>query len=360
MPLQPAVLSIAHQAPLEVLRKAPAIVATLLREALGVEVPDFGSASVIDADFTQARATPFHADLAITLHGAARDRRPVMGIIVEIQRHRDNNKRYSWPLYVAALHARLGGCQTCLIVLASDERVARWAAAPIRTLQPGSPFIPLVIGPEQIPQISVERARREPWLAALFALAHGDRHDPEAAVQAAVVALEELPEHRAMFFDLISASFNETAWRALENAMRISMRIGDYELRSTFARRYFGKGLKKGIHEGELRATRALLVELAKDRFGLAEDDVRRAVEACDDVDRLTALFSRISVARDRRTVERLLAKLDGAGAGRSVDHPRPRRRTITARRTTAARTARRSAAARRTTAARTARKVPR
>ena len=335
MPLRLAVLSIAHQAPLEVLRKAPAIIATLLREALGIEVPGFASASIIDADFTQARATPFHADLAITLQGSSRDRPPVMGIIVEIQRHRDNNKRYSWPLYVAALHARLGGCQTCLVVLAVDERVARWAAAPIGTLQPGSPFIPLVIGPEQIPQISRERARREPWLAALFALAHGHGRDPEAAAQAALAALEELRDDRAMLFDLISASFNEAAWRALENAMRISMRIGDYELRSDFARRYFGKGLKKGREEGQLKATRALLVELAKDRFGLAEGHVRRAVEACDDVDRLTALFSRISVARDRRTVERLLARLDETGPERPARHQR--RRTITARRTTTA-----------------------
>lgn len=62
-----------------------------------------------------------------------------------------------------------------------------------------------------------------------------------------------------MFFDLFRASFDDAAWRALENAMRISMRIGDYELRSAFARCYFGNGLEEGSAEGiERGAVRGL------------------------------------------------------------------------------------------------------
>jgi hypothetical protein len=38
-------------------------------------------------------------------------------------------------------------------VIATDERVARWARRPIRTLHPGVTFAPLVLGPAQIPKI---------------------------------------------------------------------------------------------------------------------------------------------------------------------------------------------------------------
>lgn len=62
------VLSIAHEAPLEVLRKVPELVPALLRESLGLELPSFTAASRTDSDFTQARPAPFRADLAITLH----------------------------------------------------------------------------------------------------------------------------------------------------------------------------------------------------------------------------------------------------------------------------------------------------
>ena len=81
----------------------------------------------------------------------------VMGIVVEVQLARDPRKRFMWPVYAAALHAKLE-CATCLVVVAADEEVARWAAEPIGTLQVGSPFAPIVLGPARIPVVTSSRA----------------------------------------------------------------------------------------------------------------------------------------------------------------------------------------------------------
>ncbi len=327
-------LSIAHEAPLEVLRKVPELVPALLRESLGLELPSFTAASRTDSDFTQVRPAPFRADLAVTLHGKDGQQRPAMGIIVEIQRSRDRRKRRSWPLYTAALHAQLH-CQTCLVVVAMDEGVARWAGAPIRTLQPGSPFTPLVLGPGRIPRVSRERARREPWMAALSALAHGNDPDGTSIVLAAVAALDGLEDERArVCLDLIRESLNDAALRALEDEMQ----VGNYEISSTIAR-YFEE-------KGQIRATRRALLEVAEKRFGLTGDEIRRPIEACRELEHLTALFSQINTARDRRTVQRLVAELEAqlaqpAQPARTARHQAPRARTKTARTTRTGRGAR-------------------
>ena len=333
MPVIAAMPSLAHDAPLDLLREDPAQVPALIREALGLELPLFDTASLTDSDFTQLRSASFYADLTVTLHGDRGGRTPVMGIIVELQLGRDRRKWRSWPLYTAALHARLR-CQTCLVVIAPDRGVARWAAAPIDTVQPGSPFTPLVIGPEQIPRVSRGRARREPGTALLSALAHGNSPGGVAIALAAIDAISNLPDERAtVCFDLIRGSLDEAAGRILEHEMQ----YGDYEYKSDFARRYFGKGLEKGLEKGFKRgrkegieAMHAVLLQIAEQRFGLARSRVRRSIAACGDLDRLTALVTQVGAAPDRGTVERLLARLEETKPARSRAHRRTGRAKAT------------------------------
>jgi hypothetical protein len=385
--------SFAHDGPLDLLRKRPRQVAAMLRETLGLELPRFATASPTDSNFTQIRPAAFYADLTITLHGGGRDRRPVMGIIIELQLNRDGRKRRSWPLYAAALHARLR-CQTCLVVIAPRAGVARWAATPIETMQPGSPFRPLVVGPEQIPRVSIGRAHRQPWMAVLSALAHGNSPGGVSIALAAIDAVSSLPDEHAMVcFDRIRESLDEAAGRALEHEMH----YGRYEFKSEFARRYFGagiekgrkeghkeglregheRGLKRGLHEGlerglheglerglheglerglheglerglheGLEAMRAALLVVAEQRFGLAVGKLRQQLEACDDLGRLTDLLTKVSTAPDRGTVERLVAGLGRTPARRATRATRGAR-TAEGRATRTAR-ARRARAARR------------
>src|SRR5437773_4411639 len=96
-------LSMPHEVPLLLLRERPSLVPTLLRDALRVPLPHYEDVRIEEADFTQLVPTEYRADLVLTLCDPA----PVMGVVVEVQRSQEAAKRFTWPLYAAALHARL-------------------------------------------------------------------------------------------------------------------------------------------------------------------------------------------------------------------------------------------------------------
>jgi len=160
----------------------------------------------------------------------------------------------------------------------------------------------LVLGPDQIPRVSLARAHEEPWMAVLSGLVHGNRSNGSAATLAALEALGMLPEHLAnVCYDLIRGSLNEAARRALEDEMQ----SGKYEYRTEFARRYFGEGLQ----EGHLGGVRAVVLSLV-DRHGAVSAELRSRVEACADPERLRALALEVAGAADLVAVERALTQL--------------------------------------------------
>ncbi len=81
-----------------------------------------------------------------------------------------------------------------LLVVAPDASVARWCAQPIELGHPGFMLQPLVAGPNAIPVLTDEQAaRRDPELAVLSAMAHGQTEVGQAIAQtvmAAVVGVE--------------------------------------------------------------------------------------------------------------------------------------------------------------------------
>ncbi|KAB2909710.1 MAG: hypothetical protein F9K40_03735 [Kofleriaceae bacterium] len=285
------------------LRAEPKLVALLLEEVLGVAVPPFEGAETSEADFSQTLPAEFRADLVVILRDA--EHAPVMAIVVEVQRKRDEAKRRAWPLYVAALHARMN-TPCCLLVLAANDGIARWASAAITTLQPCSPFHPLVVGPSSVPRVSAERAHREPHLAVLSALVHGDGPGGLDIVLAAIDAVTDMDEQRGrLFFDLILAALS-AATRALLEA---EMQPGKYEYKSDFARKYFNAGREEGRAEA-LHAVRTSLLHLAMHRVPTLRDDLRQRIASCSDVERLSATIVEVGRATDATAIERLLGEL--------------------------------------------------
>lgn len=111
----------------------------------------------------------------------------MLGIVVEVQLSPDERKRFVWPVDVATLRARLE-CPVCLLVVTADEGVARWAAKPI-DMGSGNRFVPLVLRPSGIPEVTDEaQAQADPELAVLSAMAHGKDADTEKSVQIALAA----------------------------------------------------------------------------------------------------------------------------------------------------------------------------
>ena len=250
--------SILHEALLELFRNRPLLAPELLRDALGVTLPSFAEARIVSADLTEVQPAEYRADLVMRL---LQDE-PVLGIVVEVQLSPDIDKRYAWPAYVANLRARLK-CPVCLLVFAADEPTASWAGKPI-DMGGSNSFTPFVIGPSGVPWItSEERAREDPELAVLSAMAHGRDPDIKRSAQvalAAQLACLELDAERSKFYcDLVQHAVSEAARKVLQN-----MDLSKYEYQSEFARRYVAQGRSEGRTEGRTD----LLARLLTHRFG--------------------------------------------------------------------------------------------
>jgi hypothetical protein len=285
-----------HESHVFLFRNQPSLAGEIMRRALGVEVPAYQEARVISADLTELQPAEYRADLVVQLMNDT----PVLGIIVEVQLSTDERKRFVWPAYVANLRARLE-CPVCLLVVAADDAVARWAAQPVE-LGGLHWFAPYVLGPSAVPQVTDEaEARLNPELAVLSAMAHGKDVDVERAAQvanAAQAATAGLDADRSkLYFDLIMNSLSEAARQALK-----VMDLQNYEYQSDFARHYVAQGIAQGEAQGEVRGRASLILRLLSVRFGSLDEAVRARIAASSVVE-LETIGERLLTARSLRDV---------------------------------------------------------
>jgi hypothetical protein len=271
--------SLVHDAFVTLFRNRPTLAPELLRDVLRCPVPEFDRVSVGDASLTEVVPTEYRADLVLLLQSESPGE-PRAAIVVEAQLGRDADKRWSWPVYLAGLRARLR-CEVALLVVTADASVAAWASTPIPTGHPGWTLTPLVLGPAAVPVIRDDTvASRSPELAVLSVMTHG--HDPDAVAiaQAALVAVRQLEDERAkLYADLVLLSVGEAA-RAILEALMAS---GTYEYQSDFARRYVAQGEAQGEAKGRAHA---LLTVLAARGIEVT-DAVRTRITACTDLEAL-------------------------------------------------------------------------
>jgi hypothetical protein len=236
--------SLSHEATVLLFHNRPALAAELLEQALNLDLPAWTEARLESADLTQVVPTEYRADGLLVLSSD----RPVFGVVEEIQLSVDDQKLYTWPLYVAAARAKLR-CPVCLLVVALTPEVAAWAARPI-ALGPGGEQRPLVVGPDSVPVVTdAARARQDPELAVLSAMAHGrDEGDVGARIaQATVEALGGLDEELTLLYgDLVMASLGEAARKAL------AMIPQGYQFQSDLARHNQALGKVEGRAEGRV------------------------------------------------------------------------------------------------------------
>src|SRR5690625_3639955 len=203
-----------HEMPLEFLRNRPEMEARLL-ETFGFDVPDHDRAELSAAECPDIQPHDYSADGVVTFTRADVVR---MAVVIEVQRREDNRKRYTWPLYVATVRARLE-CPTVLLVICEDTATAEWAAEPIPLGNPDSYLVPLVLGPDQVPVItSSDEVQDMPELAVLSALANAETN--VKTMLACMESLDMLHEATArLYYDFIISAVPATALRNWEESM---------------------------------------------------------------------------------------------------------------------------------------------
>jgi hypothetical protein len=168
-----AVPSINHEALVVLFENRPALAGELLRLRGVAKAPSpkmDGSARLLSTSVAEVDLRQYGVD-GVVLFG--QEKSPDRVVVVEVQRGRDPNKRFSWPLYLAHLRARYR-CPVLLLVLALDAGLARWCARPIQMGHPGFVLEPIVVGADALGAVaSTGRRRRNLELAVLAAVAQG-------------------------------------------------------------------------------------------------------------------------------------------------------------------------------------------
>lgn len=242
-------------------------------------MPDHEDVRLQEANLSQIVPTEYHADLVVLLSAG----RPVYGIVVEIQLGRDEDKRFSRPLYAVTLRARFR-CPCCVLVVTPDAGVARWAARSIDLGQPRSRFTPLVLGPGAIPKITDrEQARASPELAFLSVQAHIDSEEgPRVAIaaKAAIAAVHGVVHGIGMLYaDLIELAITEAVRQQMEELMRVE----DYKCQSAFAQKHHAEGLAEGLAEGQTKGkAHALLMILETRGLPLSPEQQRQILQCTE------------------------------------------------------------------------------
>ena len=284
-----------HEALLQLFRNRPSLAPELLRDALHFELPAYTDVRIDAAELTDIQPAEYRADLVVLLLNGE----PVLGIIVEAQLSTDERKRYVWPVYTVNLRARLK-CPVCLLVVTADDATARWAAKAV-DLGGGNRFVPLVLRPTGVPEVTDEdEARADPELAVLSAMAHGKDRDTDRAVKIAVAAqvaaLGLDPDRSRLYFDLVLTSLSEAGRRELQ-----SMDPAKYEYQSDFAKRYVAQGRTEGRSEGRaeglIEGRAALIAQLLEARFGSLSEKVKSRLGTAQ-IDELDAIGKRLLNAK--------------------------------------------------------------
>ena len=207
--------SFEHNGLVEMFRANPSLALLLLEQILHFPLPQHTSVTVVEAALDQLVPVEFRADLVIEIkHGD----QVVFAIVLEVQLGEDPQKKSVWPVYLTVTRARRQGCPACVLVVAPDAKVAVWAARPIELGLPGDTILPRVLGPPELPLVTdPAEAKRQPEIAVLSAMAHGNEPDGLRVVMAALGAIEGFAETTlSVYRTLIYRALGEALQKQVE------------------------------------------------------------------------------------------------------------------------------------------------
>jgi hypothetical protein len=279
-----------HNGFVAMFRDNPHLAPHFLEMLFHLKLPPYSTVKVVESSLDQLIPVEFRADLVLELHsetGAL-----VLSIILEVQRDEDPRKRFSWPVYVVVERSRKE-CPAIVLVVATDARVAAWAAEKIDLGLGLGSIQPLVLGPSIVPEVTNEaEAKEETELAVLSAVAHGNGPNGLAAL-AGLGQLDR--EHAAVYFKIVYNALREPMRKALE--LKIMEQPTEAENETAFSQ-FLQRLADHGRRMGELTGKRDALLRLLA-RAGIAITDGDRArIQECSDATVLDRWLENVIGAR--------------------------------------------------------------
>jgi hypothetical protein len=271
--------SIAHEAPLELLRGEPRLAAVLV-EALGVPVPSGAEARLVHADLTVPVPAELRADAVVLLEAEAGK----LAVITEVQLSWDQGKEFTWPAYLTQVRAA-HRCDVVLLVICPDPAVAGRCRARITTGHPGFDLTPLVIDAATTPVPGqAGAASASPELVVLAVLTGALDLGEDSARRLVLASLAAADEsRRAAYTVFVLTVASGAALQALEALMATT------QFSHPFVDRFLAEGEAKGEARMVLRVLAARGLQLP--------DEVRERVLSCTDTAQLEAWGDRAATA---------------------------------------------------------------
>jgi hypothetical protein len=279
-----------HEILIGMFRHRPGFAADLLKGTFEFKLPEYGQVTLGSTDLPDLRPTEYRADAVVVFAGADS---PVLAVVVEAQRSRDDVKQFSWPVYLATLRARLK-CPAVLLTVSTTASVAKWCGSPIRLGHPGWILTPLALGPDRVPVITdVEEALRSPEMTVLSVISHPAETDTFEALTSALGTFDR--DHVALYADLVFAALPAALRHDLEDTMTTHPYLSD------FAGNYYLRGEAEGKAEGEtagkLEATAVAVLAVLEARGLEISEAVRNKIDVSEDLDELSLWLRRAVVA---------------------------------------------------------------
>ncbi|GAA4697308.1 hypothetical protein [Phytohabitans rumicis] len=213
--------------------------------------------------------------------------RPLLAVVLEVQRRWDDSKRRTWKLYVAQLEAELD-VNAALLVYCPDRRTAGRYRDLFEFDGLCLTLRPFIFTPDDVPLVvDVDQARANPALTVLSAICHGSHADIDTAFPALGAALHSLgPRNAILYYDVVLAGLpvaTRTRWEAFMTT------IANYEFRSELLRVIAAENRKIG----EARAVLTVL----EGRGVPVPEDTRERILACTDPAQLNTWLLRAGTA---------------------------------------------------------------
>ncbi len=303
---------IAHEAPVELLRRNPLLAAALLRGIGMTTLPD-EPAVMVNSDVSSALPAELRADAVVVLGGAGAVPKEVqqakIAVVIEVQTSHDGSKRLVWPAYLTLARAQ-HKCPAVLLVICPRPDVGLWARQAIATGHPGFNLRPLVIDADSTPlpdTPGLDRAAPELAVLAAFTRAIDLDRDKARRQVLDILATSRLDADRLKTYTrLVRAAASPAARIALEALMTTTYKddfvdrlMAEGWAQGEAAGRAAGEaaGRAKGKAEGKAEGEAGMLLMILAARGIEVPDGIREQVRACSDPSELGTWAERAATA---------------------------------------------------------------
>lgn len=279
--------SISHDGPIDVIRKNKDMTIDLVERVTPIKLPgretirvDLGS-----TDASNVVPDEFKADM-VTVIRDKESGKPLLIVVIEPQGREDEEKRLSWPAYLANLRAAHKCRSAVLLVICWDEKEAEKCRKAIPMGHPGFVLVPIVIGPGSGPMLD----GAGPWLTILAAAMRAHSLDTDTRRRTVLDAIRDTKSNTSDTRTLLAiilaiASPDELA------ALEALMETKDYK--NDFLDRIEARGKEQGLALGEGKALLLVLKSRGIEPTSAQHD----LVIDCTDADQIEKWLQRASTA---------------------------------------------------------------